>query len=121
MKPKLLLCLAVVLSGISFGRPFSMPSRAGTEIDKTLTKQIAAVLKECQTIKPGMTRAELSRIFTAEGGFSTARRRTYVFRGCPYIEVDVDFTPANPAQNEEKPTDMIAKISKPYLDWSISD
>jgi hypothetical protein len=88
-----------------------------------LTKQITDILKECQTIKPGMTRAELSKVFTTEGGFSTARHRTYVYRGCPYIKVDVDFTLSDSKQGplDERPTDIINKISKPYLEWSIND
>jgi len=97
----------------------SAPARADIKIDETFTKQIAEVLKKCQTIKLGMTRTELSKVFTAEGGLSTAEHRTYVYRGCPYIKVDVDFTVSDPKQ--EKPIDTIAKISKPYLDWSIGD
>jgi hypothetical protein len=88
-----------------------------------LTKQISTILTECRKIRPGMTRAELLKVFTTEGGLSTARWRTFVYRGCPYIKVDVDFTPSDPKQKmvEERPTDTISKISKPYLDWSISD
>lgn len=101
----------------------AMPTHAGTDVDKDLTKQITDVLKECQTIKPGMTRTELSRVFTTEGGLSTAKHRTYVYRGCPYIKVDVDFTLSDPKQGtlEARPTDTIAKISKPYLQWSVTD
>ena len=97
----------------------AMPTHADTGVDKSLKKQMANVLKECQTIKPGMTRAELSKVFTTEGGLSTAEHQTYVYRGCPYIKVDVDFTVSDPKQ--ERPTDTIAKISKPYLEWSIGD
>jgi hypothetical protein len=88
-----------------------------------LTKQISDILAGCQKIKPGMTRAELLKIFTTEGGLSTATHRTYVYRGCPYIKVDVEFTPSEPGQNvlEERPGDIISKVSKPYLDWSIID
>jgi hypothetical protein len=102
---------------------FSTPSFAGGSVDDNLTKQISGILTECQKIKPGMTRAELSKVFTTEGGLSTAKHRTYVYRGCPYIKVDVDFTLSDPKQNvlEERPTDIISKISKPYLDWSIGD
>jgi hypothetical protein len=90
---------------------------------KDPTKQIAEILTECQKIKPEMTRAELLKVFTTEGGLSTAAWRTFVYRGCPYIKVDVDFTPSDPKQKmvEERPTDTISKISKPYLDWSIGD
>src|SRR5580692_11494776 len=88
-----------------------------------LTKQISAILTECQKIKPGMTRAELLKVFTTEGGLSTATHRTFVYRGCPYIKVDVDFTLSDSKQNavDERPTDTINKMSKPYLDWSIGD
>ncbi len=88
-----------------------------------LTKQISEILTECQKIKPGMTRAELLKVFTTEGGLATATRRTFIYRGCPYIKVDVDFTLSDSKQNalEERPTDTINKISKPYLDWSIGD
>jgi hypothetical protein len=88
-----------------------------------LTKQISDILTECQKIKPGMTRSDLLKVFTTEGGISTAMSRTFVYRGCPYIKVNVDFTPSEPAQNvlEERPTDAISMVSKPYLAWSISD
>ena len=91
--------------------------------NEDLTKQISDALIECQKIKPGMTRAELMEVFTTEGGLSTAAWRTFVYRGCPYIKVDVDFTPSDPKQKmtEKRPTDIISKISKPYLDWSIFD
>ncbi|HEY3853381.1 MAG TPA: hypothetical protein VGO67_03190 [Verrucomicrobiae bacterium] len=91
--------------------------------NKDLTKQISEILTECQKIKPGMARGELLNVFTTEGGLSTAARRTFVYRGCPYIKVDVDFTLPNSNQKtvEERPTDTIIKISKPYLDWSIGD
>jgi hypothetical protein len=87
------------------------------------TKQLSDILIECQKIKPGMARAELSKVFTTEGGLSSATHRTFVYRGCPYIKVDVDFNLSDQKQKalEERPTDSISKISKPYLDWSIGD
>lgn len=94
-----------------------------SETDEELTARISEALAQCQTIKPGMTRAQLLRIFTTEGGISTAIHRTYVYIGCPYIKVDVDFKLSEPKQGvlEEKPTDTITRISRPYLDWSIND
>ena len=176
MKPKLIFCLALVLSGVltgcatnkpvyplpraAFPEPgiyLVQPGDSATRIAKNLcltvgqlsehnpgvdwshlkiglklyyapeasdlTEQISAILTECQKIKPGMTRAELLKVFTTEGGISTAMHRAFVYRGCPYIKVDVDFTLSGPEQNvlEERPTDTINKISKPYLEWSIVD
>jgi hypothetical protein len=96
---------------------------AVTETQTKLGIDLKNVLEKCQTIKPGMTRAELSKVFTTEGGLSTPKHRTYVYHDCPYVKVDVDFAPSSgkPATLEEKPGDIIASISKPYLDWTASD
>jgi hypothetical protein len=94
---------------------------AVTETQTKLGIDIKNVLKECQTIKPGMTRAELSKVFETEGGLSTVTHRKYVYRDCPYIKVDVEFAPSVPKQDIEKPTDIVTNISKPYLDWSVAD
>ena len=99
------------------------PPSVGSAIDQNLTKQISDILLECQTIKPGMTRADLAKVFTTEGGLSTPTWNHFVHRRCPYIKVDVEFTLSDPKQLglEERPTDIISKISKPYLEWSIID
>jgi len=72
-----------------------------------------------QRIRVGGTRSELLNVFTTEGGLSTASQRTYVYRHCPYIKVDVKFAASSP--EKELPTDKIIDISRPYLDWSIMD
>jgi hypothetical protein len=99
----------------------SESANADSRIDDSLTEQIAAVLKRYEMVRPGMTRRELSKAFTTEGGLSTSTHRTYIYRGCPYIKVDVYFTLSDPKQANERSTDIIAKISKPYLEWSIND
>ena len=101
----------------------AVPSSVAADTDKDLTKRISDILTECQKIKPGMTRAELLKVFTTEGGVSSPTFRTFVYRGCPYVKVDVEFTLSDPKQNvlEERPTDTISKISKPYLAWSVDD
>jgi len=93
--------------------------------DEKLTKQISDILLECRTIKPGMTRAELMKVFTTEGGLFGSEARTYVHRRCPYIKVDVTFTLSKPPKDmfddEERAADIITNISKPYLQWSTID
>jgi len=98
-----------------------VPSRAGDETDKNLTKQISDILTECKKIVPGTTRAELMKVFTTEGGLSFPTHRILVHRRCPYIKVEVDFTLSDAKQKDERPTDTVSKISKPYLEWSIGD
>jgi hypothetical protein len=40
-----------------------------------------------------MTREDLLRVFITEGGLSTRTQQTYVLKVCPYIHVDVEFSP----------------------------
>jgi len=83
------------------------------------TAWIASVLRAVQTIKAGMTRADLMKVFTVEGGLSMPSQRTYVYKLCPYIKIDVKF--AVSSRNEEHSTDKILEMSRPYLDWSVMD
>jgi hypothetical protein len=92
---------------------------ADRRIDKNLTQQISDILKECESIKPGMTRADLLKVFTTEGGLSTQTWRTFVHIRCPYIKVDVEFVPNESKQ--ERPSDTVTKISKSYLGWNVVD
>jgi coproporphyrinogen III oxidase-like Fe-S oxidoreductase len=118
MKYLTLVLLAVVALGFLVA-----PSRAGDEVDKNLTMQMSDILTEWKKITPGTTRTELLTVFTTEGGLSTAKHCKFVHRRCPYIKVDVDFTLSDPKQSivDERPTDIVSKISKPYLEWSIID
>lgn len=89
------------------------------DIDREHTAWIAFTLRSIQAIKAGMTRSDLMKVFTTEGGLSTSSERTYVYRQCPYIKVDVKFS--NSSHGEELPTDKIVEISRPYLAWSVTD
>lgn len=93
--------------------------RDPAQIDKEHTAWIVEVLNAAQTIKVGMTRSDLMKVFTTEGGLSTTSQRTYVYRKCPYIKVDVMFAASN--RDEELATDKIVKVSQPYLAWSVMD
>jgi len=55
------------------------------------TAWVAEVLKRMQTIKVGMTREALLKVFTVEGGLSTGLQRTFVSRDCQYFKVDIEF------------------------------
>lgn len=88
---------------------------------------VTEVLTLMQTIKPGMTRVELLKVFTTEGGLVfSGLQRTFVSRDCPYFKVDVKFQRPTETQQEwgqfdEDDKDTIAKISIPYLQFSIMD
>jgi hypothetical protein len=90
---------------------------------------VAEVLRRIETIKPGMTREDLLKVFTTEGGLSTGLQRTFVIRDCPYFKIDVQFKAVGrPSRDgngrvtlEEGSQDLIVQISRPYSQFGISD
>jgi hypothetical protein len=75
-----------------------------------------------ETIKVGMTRADLLKVFVEEGGISTRKSRTYAYRKCPYFKVTFEFKPiGEQAAFPENPKDEIIKISRPFLQWLVID
>ena len=124
--------LAIVVGGTVRHDAVTADDQPGTRVlslAEQRTEWIATSLKEMQTIKVGMTREQFMKVFTEEGGLSTPKERTYVYRDCPYIKVDVEFTIVGRPEtdsdgrltSETSPKDTIRRISKPYLDWSIMD
>ena len=83
---------------------------------------IGANLPELESIKVGMTRGELLKVFMGEGGISTRGWHRYVYRKCGFVKVDVEFSPAgDPSSFKESPDDRIMRISKPFLELAIMD
>jgi hypothetical protein len=109
-----LLCILCV-SAVALSESQQNPA----QIERERTEWITGVLEAIQTIKVGMTRAELMKIFTTEGGLSTTSQRTYVYRQCRYIKIDVKF--AASSSGEELAADRIVEVSRPYLAWSVTD
>ncbi len=86
--------------------------------DREHSEWVTDALRAIQTIKPGMTRSDLARLFATERGLSTFSESTYVYRQCPYIKIDVKFSASGP---QERPTDKIVEVSRPYLAWRTLD
>lgn len=93
-----------------------------------ITRQHAAWVLESlvrmETIKPGMTRAVLFKVFTEEGGLYSRTTGHYVLRDCPYFKVDVEFEPVGPGTigrtvAEGSDSDIIKTISRPYIQRMI--
>jgi hypothetical protein len=103
------------------------------------------IRQQIQTIRPGMTRADLLKVFETEGGISARYRRTYVYRGgsssSNRIKIDVTFAPGvddvlwsdgkglvlasttnkSGGDFRERPDDIITQISAPYSGLAICD
>jgi len=97
-----------------FGSQQSLPCN-----DSDHTDWIAGVLQATESIRTGMTRSDLLKRFTTEGGLSQSSQRTYVYRECPYIKIDVKFAASR--KSAELPADKIVEVSRPYLAWSVMD
>jgi len=94
-----------------------------SKVEREHTQWIASVLRSVQTMKPGMTREQLLKVFTIEGGASNRLHRTYVYKRCPYIKVNVEFIPVGNPDNRstEMPGDKIRSISRPFLQYAVVD
>jgi hypothetical protein len=107
----------------------NLPSVGQESIDAKQTEWIAKSLKEIETIKVNMTRRDLMRVFTEEGGLSTRLYQNFVYRRCPFIKVHVEFRAAGRTSKDKDgrfralsdERDLIKSISKPFLEWSIGD
>lgn len=111
----------MIVAAMALPQSENEPSASG--FDEEHTEWIASALRSIQTVKVGMTRSELMKVFTTEGGLefksATTSQKTFVYRKCPYIKVDVKLAISNP--EEDLPTDRITEISRPYLAWSVMD
>jgi hypothetical protein len=123
--------LAMLSGGAIGGLILASPT---TQADQKTSSQdhiawVAQALKRMRTIQPGMTRRDLLKVFTTEGGLSGRLQRTYVSRDCPYFKVDFEFKAVGPADGGvgsqmthlEGSQDIIVKMSRPYLQPTISD
>jgi hypothetical protein len=109
---KLLLLLAMlVLVG---------PARGDAPIDPRFEAQVATVIQEWSTLKPGSTRAEFLKIFPRpDGGIASGYDYPrYLYRNCEYIKVDITW---NFVGKGRSPHDTIKTIAKPYLELMVID
>jgi hypothetical protein len=113
-----LLLAMMVISAVA--QQADSDARNVTSSDREHTQWVDQVMRSISTIKPGMARKDLFRVLVEEGGLSTRSQRRYVYKHCPYIKVDVEFSPSDDQQNES-PNDKIVTISRPYLEYTISD
>jgi hypothetical protein len=90
-----------------------------TWVEESLTRML--------TIKVGMTRNQLLKIFTPQGGVYSAKERQFVSRDCGYFKVNVKFRRAavdsqiDEGESSELHDDVITSISVPFMGYMIFD
>ena len=122
-----LLLAAVAICAASFARFTNSSSQAPCVQEHQVW--VAKTLEKMESIKPGITRDDLLKIFATEGGLSTCLHRTFVSRDCPYFKVDVEFQAVGRPDRdsdgrvtlEEDDRDIVVKISRPYLQFTVAD
>jgi len=100
---------------------FAAPTNTGSNLDAALTQELRAVQADFDKIKPGVTRAELDKLFERDNGPMVEvpdkhlfhQHQKFDYRRCSYIFIDVDFRPS--PSTKERPTDVITKVSKPHI------
>lgn len=104
------------------------PAEHKRDVARQHTEWLDKVMQETRTVRVGMTRADLAKVFTTEGGIYTRTQRLYVYRECPYIKVKVCFRAVPERRDKEgrilgreAPEDIITEISLPFLDYSTFD
>lgn len=74
--------------------------------------------KEAVSIRPGMNRADLMKLFAEDGGLQSVPASRYVLKSCHLIKIEVKF--ATPYGVNYKPTPdqdlKITEVSRPYLE-----
>ena len=88
------------------------------------SQQQQVAQNKCREIRPGMTRAQLTNSFYAySGGFIPSpafqQHQTFAYRGYDLIKLDVDFAPSD--SKVAQPTDVISRVSEPYLERNVLD
>src|SRR5260370_11591302 len=123
-----LLFLVIVIGGSASVRPTKSANPEPCTQDHEVW--LAHLMEKMETIKPGMTRWDVLKVFRAEGGLPAPtptptglQRSRFVSQDCPYFKIDVEFEPvarANLVYNlsgflADDNGDVIVKVSKPFV------
>ena len=121
---KTTLLLACLASAIGAGA-----LRLGATTEDDQRRWLAARYAEAVSVRPGMTRRELRRLFRPDGGLQTIPGSRYVLKSCGLIKVEVKFDLPEGASREDFRDEnelidgrlKITEVSKPYLEPEATD
>jgi hypothetical protein len=82
---------------------------------------VEEALKAVAGLTPGTPRSKVELSFRADGGLQSIPGPTrYIFKKCPLIKIEVEFTHFE-GQQDGLPSDEVVKVSRPYLEYPASD
>ena len=117
----LLACLASALGAGAL--------RLGAAAEDDHRRWLAERYAEAVSVRPGMSRRELRRLFRPDGGLQTIPSSRYVLKSCGMIKVEVRLELPEGASREDfrDENDLIdarmkiTEVSKPYLEPEATD
>ena len=109
-----------ILFSLLFALVLAVSLMTGVQADDGHRKWLSDRIIEAHSIQPGMSRAQLLKVFDVEGGLQSIPATRYVLKSCPMIKIDVTFKPGV-AGRSISVTEPIATVSKVYLDHVIAD
>ena len=79
--------------------------------------------REAISIKPGMSRADLLKLFDEDGGLQSIPAGRYVLKSCQLIQIEVKFNAQYGVDYQPMPDKdlKITNVSKPYLERMAID
>jgi hypothetical protein len=114
-------CIGAVCIAFLSAQP--LPQAWQPEADRM--EWVEQSLKDFESMKVGMTRAELEAKMSPDGGIRSAGLACFVHPECPSFKMDVEFDfkrdPANQNRAVESKDDKVTKLSKPYLERPFID
>ena len=128
MKPHVKSLIATIV--LSAACLFLQPLKPATQVRVVSSEEekheawLLDRLREARSIKAGMSKADLLKVFNPDGGLQRIPPERYVLRTCYYIKVDVRFQLPGERPLAKIPPDTELKVlitSRPYLDLPIAD
>ena len=121
---KTTLLLACLASAIGAGA-----LRSGVTTEDDQRRWLAERYAEAVSVRPGMSRRDLRRLFRPDGGLQTIPSSRYVLKSCALIKVEVKFALPEGAgrvdfRDENEAADAalkITEVSRPYLEPEATD
>jgi hypothetical protein len=112
--------VAILLSILLMGVLAQNVATDQRETDQRHTEWIEHVVRIVSNIKPGMTRQSLFRSFEEDGGLQFRSHGRDAYKHCHYIKIDVEFSGVDGGP-DFSPDDKIVNVSRPYLEYPVSD
>jgi hypothetical protein len=115
--------LLLLIIGLSLFAPCSTATQGQEELEQAHKQWLNERYAEAISIRPGMSRAELLRVFKEDGGFQSIPATRYILRSCDMIQIEVKFDTEYGQAYKDKPDEdlKITKVSRPYLKYPSMD